>query len=282
MSCVLPESVGEVEINKILPSFLPTTSLENAPTIWWCSHTSDYANTGILHILLMSNAHKQCKRNTRARAHTHTHWKTNWDTHCHILGGRVRDALRSLKDRWITQSVVCHHARSHQTTRTWHWLERFGLLCVDLNILSVKNVSAKGGIKWGRNDKKEILDDPKRRKDCDNSCSTSSGVTGELHVDLTSWRNVPLCLQTGWVRGAGRSVTTGFSGSISRLTGKIKIKNLFSNIEYVFAKDLLMHVSSLRQSMIDIVRVWREPEVSGEAPFLSACGQTGVRQTEQQ
>lgn len=51
-------------------------------------------------------------------AHTQvTHWKTNWDTHCHILGGRVRDALRLLKDRWITQSVVCHRARRQEDTK---------------------------------------------------------------------------------------------------------------------------------------------------------------------
>lgn len=34
-------------------------------------------------------------------------------------------------------------------------LERFGLLCVDLNIVYVTNVSSKGGIKWRRNGRKE-------------------------------------------------------------------------------------------------------------------------------
>lgn len=117
MSCVLPEwkSTSSVSQGETPP---PPSTL-NTKTIWWCSYTSDYANTSILHILLMSRAHKQCSRGKK-KNHTHTqvtHWETNWDTHCHILGGRVRDALRLLKDRWITQSVVCHRARRQEDTK---------------------------------------------------------------------------------------------------------------------------------------------------------------------
>ena len=43
--------------------------------------------------------------------------KTNWDTQCHILRGRGKETLLSLKDRWIPQSVVGQCAKGLLVTK---------------------------------------------------------------------------------------------------------------------------------------------------------------------
>lgn len=85
--------------------------------------------------------------------------------------------------------------------------------------------------------KKKILDDPRRRKDCDNSCLTSSGVSGELHVDVTSWRNVPL-FANGLGRGGGKSVTTCFSGCFLRSTEKNKNTHFYFQMLSMYSRKI--------------------------------------------
>lgn len=116
---------------------------------------------------------KQCRRGEKNQ--TSESLKTNWDTRCHILRGRERDALLLLKDRWIHQSVVCQCAKGQLVTK--HPAPESRDLSGSLwrpNQLSDWEVNCVG--------QTQMLP-------CNyyqSYWATSSGLTEELHVDKTA------------------------------------------------------------------------------------------------
>lgn len=123
MSCVLPEwkSTSSVSQGETPP---PTTL--NTWTIWWCSYTSDYANTSILHILLMSHAHKQCSRGGKKESRTHiSDSLENQLGHTLSHPGRESERCPPLTEGQMDHPICCvppcQKTRRHQTSRTWLW-----------------------------------------------------------------------------------------------------------------------------------------------------------------
>lgn len=161
----------------------------NSKTNWWCSYSRilEMKQTQASSTSPFEHAHKQCRRKKEKKEKRSDSLKTNWDSQCHILRERVRDALHLLKDRWIPQSVVCQCAKGQLVTKHRAPECRDLLaLCEDQTIFHkyqcISNCEANCA---GQTQMKPF-------NYYQSSWATSSGLTGELHADMTSLRNVPL------------------------------------------------------------------------------------------